>query len=148
MNYKGHLAGGFITFFGILYLLTMCGIVLAIEYKVLFFLICLFGSLFPDIDTKSKIQLWIYRAACITLLGTAWTFQSNPYTLFSAIILLIPLTVRHRGMFHNIWFLTFAPTMIALIMGFLYPTAWKLFYYATMFFISGVYSHLILDRSG
>ena len=146
MNYRSHLIGGAVVYTILLYLLNLFNVTLTLEQKCIALIICLFGALFPDFDTKSKIQIWLYRVAFISLLILAILFPYNPYIWVGALILLTPLIVNHRGIFHNIWFLTLLPIGVALVLSNFYPQNQLFFFIMTSFFIGGTLSHLILDR--
>ena len=141
-NYKGHLAAGFA-----LYAL----LVLLIGYSahslptLLEWLVCiLFGSLFPDVDTKSKGQKIFYSVLAgiyIVLL-----LQQN-YVLLSllAVCALLPLLVRHRGLTHSIWFI-FAICAGAIVYAYCaVPSMALRVLYDSIFFGIGALSHIILD---
>ena len=102
------------------------------------------GSLFPDIDTKSKGQKWFYRFWLAALLLLLLLKQ---YLLFVACALLAsaPLVVNHRGLFHKSWFLILAPCLVAAAFVWYMPGSWKAVFFATLFFVAGTLSHLLLD---
>ena len=142
-SYKGHLVGG-VAAFCLTY--SMYSIVCfppptsALEL----FLICIFGSLFPDIDTKSKIQLLLYRVimlAFILLLLLGYTYT----IIIGGFIFLLPLIVPHRSLFHNKWFISTLVLATALTGCYYIPHACQQIAQASLFFVVGVYSHLALD---
>ena len=57
-NYKGHIAGGVITYLVVLYCIKYTNPSVHTVLQGLVF--CLFGSLFPDVDVKSKGQKIFY----------------------------------------------------------------------------------------
>jgi len=141
-GYKAHLAAGAVTAAPLVYILqsqaSSPGVL------VLWAGFALAGSLFPDIDTKSKGQKWFYRfwlVALLIFLLLKW------YALFVACTLLAsaPLVVNHRGLFHKSWFLIFAPCCAAVAFIWYMPAAWKDVFWATLFFVAGTLSHLLLD---
>jgi hypothetical protein len=101
-NYKGHLFGGFVFGAGFVTLTglgTNSWLSLAEWFGFL-----LLGSLFPDIDTKSKGQKIFY----VTLLFLMIYCLINKYTalfILLSFVGLAPLLVHHRGLFHNPWFI-------------------------------------------
>lgn len=142
-NYKDHLAGGAIAF--------ACVLVAVTPYKhpVLLttteWLLCsLAGSLFPDIDIKSKGQKYFYFMILITLITLLAT---RNFTLFAiiSIIALIPLLTKHRGLFHRTWLIIGLPLLVWHITTIKYSILRELLFYDTIFFIAGALSHLWLD---
>src|SRR5580704_7375184 len=101
-GYRAHLVVGFLTYLPVAYWLT--------PYQsspfimMLGLLFCLMGSLFPDIDIKSKGQKLFYTLIFLLLL---FLLYFKMYCVFIIVALLggIPLLVGHRTIFHHIWFL-------------------------------------------
>ncbi len=148
-NYKTHLTGGFITFilivFVFTYILKQQNIIhLSLANATIFMLFCLFGSLFPDIDTKSKIQKYVYyplfAAIIITILTKNWVFLS-----ILSVLAFIPILVNHRQLTHKTWFVIFVPLLPVILSSSLSKTNSKELFIAYLFFVAGALSHLILD---
>lgn len=141
-GYKGHLVGGSCVFACGLFALKS----LSPSYATIAeWLLCtLAGSLFPDIDTKSKGQGIYYRLILCILL---FLLTQGNMQLFIAmsIISLIPLLVRHRGLFHKLWFVTCFPAVVSLILSIQFPMFATIIYFDAFFFIVGAISHLLLD---
>lgn len=141
-NYKKHLVGGFATYSVLLFLLRSFNptFIYAIEWLGL----CLFGSLFPDVDTKSKIQKIFY----ISLLLTLFLLMSQNklhLCLFLSFLGFSPLIVNHRGLFHKAWFLIAIATIFGCILikyNYMNSTIMTLH---ALFFIAGALSHIVLD---
>lgn len=144
-SYRVHLVGGFLTYVGILQCLKSVEPSVHTILQGLIF--CLLGSLFPDIDVKSKGQKVFYSMLLILLV---YLFVYQKYCMFMVMSFfgVIPLLVRHRGIFHHIWFLlalTLAATLCV--------RTWCGFYEQVMmtncwFFFAGSVSHVLLDRVG
>lgn len=141
-GYKGHLVGGLITYAVVAYMLKdhNPSAYMAFEW-------CVFacaGSLFPDVDVKSKGQKWLYWFLCI---GFFILLISRRYMLLGilSIIALVPMMVRHRGLFHKLWFIIAAPSTVAYIMAGYFPKYQTVIMYDTLFFVVGAVSHLWLD---
>lgn len=145
-GYKAHLAVGsavcgltYITTINVFQLPTLPQLPLCI-------FLGLVGSIFPDIDIRSKMQKIYYRMATLGVLVTLFLQAWTPFFILGAISCLIT-TLTHRTMTHHYWFLTVTPLFIVL-----YVSYWAnhLFHpgltYA-LFFIFGALSHVILDRS-
>ena len=146
MNYKGHILGGVVAYVLTLYTLKYLHYPLDAAHNIQWFLFCILGALFPDIDTKSKIQIWLYRLFfAIYLLLLILNPQPN-LLIFISILALIPLIVHHRGIFHRLYFLIGLPLGI---LGIIYATKPHLFVessFFAIFFIAGALSHLLLDN--
>lgn len=142
-SYKGHLWGSVVAYFLVLIFLTLP----SYSFLSLFEWLCcaLLGGLFPDIDTKSKGQKIFYFF--IMIVTSVFIFQSNRHALSCvSLCACLPLLVNHRGIFHSVWFIFFIiSTALALTYTFL-PKYFAIIAYDLIFFLSGVLSHLILDR--
>lgn len=144
-SYRVHLVGGFLTYAAILQCLKSADLSIYTIFQGLIF--CLLGSLFPDIDVKSKGQKVFYSMLLMLLI---YLFICQKYCMFMVMSFLgvIPLLVRHRGIFHHLWFLL----ALALAATWCVKT-WCGFYEQVMmtncwFFFAGSVSHVVLDRVG
>ena len=101
-SYKVHLVGGFVTYVLILHCIFSSEPTIATILQGLVF--CLLGALFPDIDVKSKGQKVFYSLLLILLL---YLLYHEKYCMFivMSFLAIIPILVRHRGIFHHLWFL-------------------------------------------
>lgn len=140
-GYRGHLIGGAVAAVPLLYLLrshvtliTFC----------LWSSLALIGSLFPDIDTKSKGQKLFYRFMIPVLLILLMLKRFTAFILLS-FISFTPLIVNHRGMFHRLWFIILPSLGLAGLIAWQYPTWGKDAFFAALFFVVGAVSHLVLD---
>ncbi|MDR3549846.1 MAG: metal-dependent hydrolase [Candidatus Babeliales bacterium] len=141
-GYKGHLIGGVVTYGLGLYVLSS----LHPSYATMAeWLLCvLAGALFPDIDIKSKGQKLFYRFLIVLF---AFLVASRRYQLliFISILAIVPMIVRHRGLFHKLWFVVGFPLLLALCLGAFFPVYRTILLYDVLFFIAGAISHLWLD---
>lgn len=142
-NYKCHLVGGLCA-----YLIVFFGLIGAhvVSFATAFewLLFALAGALFPDIDIKSKGQklfYWIVLLLMIVLLARGHT---QPLIII-AVLSMLPLVVRHRGIFHRLWFIIFIPVITAVILCHYFPYCHTTILYDCLFFIAGAISHLWLD---
>lgn len=141
-NYKGHLAGGLMAYAVGVYALYSCcpSFIIAAEW-----LLCaLAGALFPDVDVKSKGQKYFYWVVVALLILIA---INRRYDLLFVVSLfsILPMLVRHRGIFHQLWFIV-AVAVIAWCMSVAYmPTMGNRLMYDLIFFLAGAISHLWLD---
>jgi len=143
-NYKKHLIGGLGAYAVLLIILQRI-----IEPISLFsaaeWLVCsLAGSLFPDIDIKSRGQKYFYR---VILLVIIFLIIQRHFSLLamSSIMAVTPMLVRHRGIFHRLWFIILFPLTIWYIVSLSVPTISTILLFDLLFFIAGAISHLWLD---
>jgi len=142
-NYKGHLCGGLVA-----YVCVLCScismkpsVVTACEWL----LFTLAGALFPDVDVKSRGQKYFYYLVFIIFI--ILICQNNHHTVAClSVIAITPMLVRHRGIFHNIWFLIMISVGCWMLFSMLFPPLTKPLLINTLFFIVGCISHVALDR--
>ena len=103
------------------------------------------GALFPDIDIKSKGQQIFYRLLFMVL-AVCFFFQSPLVIATIAFLALIPLLVKHRGLFHNVGFLLALVAFVAYQLLLLFPQYQNQIMLDALFFALGVLSHIVLDR--
>ena len=142
-SYKGHLAGGVAAYVVVLQAIKY--LEPNIHIIIQGFLFCLLGSLFPDIDTKSKGQKVFYL---LLLLFLIYCLVMQRWNLFVVVSLLgiLPMLVRHRGLFHEIWFLFFIALFSTIIIKSLQSNYEHLLLANSWFFFAGCLSHVFLDR--
>ncbi len=143
-EHKTHLFVGFLVYVAVLYLVLFFGPI-SWERKIELLMYTLIGALFPDIDTKSKIQRVMYIMFFILLLLLAYTKQYIAATA-TGILACLPLMVHHRGIFHSILFLTFLGATAVFCTKLYYPAYTIIMLYNVIFFLAGVFSHLFADR--
>lgn len=141
-SYRGHIAGGMITYLTILQCIKYTNPNVHVIIQGLIF--CLLGSLFPDVDVKSKGQKIFYTLLLLALLYCLFVYR---WDLFIVLSLLgtVPLLVRHRGIFHQIWFLFCLTALIVLITRSRYGQYQNIFLSNGFFFFMGSLSHVLLD---
>lgn len=141
-GYKGHLAGGLTA-----YALTIfiCSWYSNSYAQLAEWLTCtLLGSLFPDVDVKSKGQNIFY---VVLFIGALILLAQQRYVTLSyvAVLAVIPLITRHRGLLHRFWFILLAVAGSAYALVQWYPTLESRIYVDAGFFLIGAASHLYLD---
>jgi hypothetical protein len=102
------------------------------------------GSLFPDIDTKSKGQHFFYRILTLIFIVLI-LIRHYKAVAFIGLLSLIPLIVHHRGVCHKVWFIVAVPSSVALLLASYLPACKYLFMYDAAFFILGALSHVWFD---
>jgi hypothetical protein len=142
-NFKGHLAGGFFIYLVVFYWIVSNQTV-SLTTSLEWLLFALAGSLFPDVDTKSKGQKIFYW---IVLFLAALLLSMSHMEAFVILgfLSLFPLLVRHRGIFHRTWFVILVPSLVASFCCMYMPNCSSIIMYDTLFFIMGALSHLWLD---
>src|SRR3990167_6420188 len=105
----------------------------------------LIGAFFPDIDTKSKGQLFLYK---VFLLLSLFAIVQKNFVLLGWIALLsaLPLIGRHRGLTHSFLFLFLLNAALLCVVAVAYPAYLRHAFYCLLFFGLGVASHIALDR--
>jgi membrane-bound metal-dependent hydrolase YbcI (DUF457 family) len=141
-NYKGHLVGGLGFYLIGLYILSFLSPTLPTALEWL--LCALAGSLFPDIDTKSKGQKIFYRILAVITVVLIFQQKFKPLLIIASCAL-IPIIVDHRGLFHMLWFVIGVPLIFAAIMSVSFPAYKDILFVDAFFFIGGAISHLLLD---
>lgn len=145
MTWRWHVLGGLIAY-GIGILLESCIGTVTFIKTIPLVAICLLGALFPDIDTTSKIRKIIYGKWLIVFFALLIFFNTNPAIITLAVLIsLLPLVVRHREIFHNIFFLALIPTTISLPLAWYFPNQSTLIFRCAYFFFLGALSHIMLD---
>lgn len=141
-NYKGHLVGGTV---GFVLVIFFCSLHQSSCTQLLEWLLCvLAGSLFPDIDTKSKGQKLFYAILCMVMFVCLVQEQLK---LLAGLALagMLPLLVNHRGIFHRLWFVMVLITVATFLLSTAYPFAQQRLIFDAAFFSLGAISHLYLD---
>lgn len=142
-NYKGHLAGGLIAYFIVLYFIIAAqSISLATGFEWLLFTLA--GALFPDVDIKSKGQKIFYCVMLLLMLVLLYHNQTQTLIIV-AILAMVPLLVRHRGIFHKLGFVLLIPLIIGVLLCAQAPHCSRVIMHDVLFFIAGAISHLWLD---
>ena len=141
-GYKNHVMGGIVAYGLTVYLLRSLH---PSASTLLEWLVCsVAGSLFPDIDIKSKGQKYFYSLFFCIFAGLLMVKRFEIVALMSCFCL-IPLLVNHRGLFHRPWFLIALPATLACVGGHCMPPCSDAFACNALFFIVGALSHVWLD---
>jgi hypothetical protein len=141
-GYKGHLVGGcvvYVVLISVVY--TQCPSYLVAGR----WLICaLAGSLFPDIDVKSKGQNYFYWLVLFMALILIARKQLHALACLS-LVSMTPMLVRHRGIFHRWWFIVAVGGALWMLALHYAPAYGKQVWGDALFFILGALSHVWLD---
>jgi membrane-bound metal-dependent hydrolase YbcI (DUF457 family) len=130
-NYRVHLIGGLTIFLITHYFMGP-------NRLIINFCCAMFGSVFPDLDTKSKVQIISYRLLGLFIIGLI--FLHAWYKVLCLVpFLLFPLVIHHRGITHSFWFIA----LISAFISFFLPTIGTL---GAINFFLGAISHILLDR--
>jgi hypothetical protein len=142
-GYKAHISFGILWYsiaLLIVYKIYMPSIILMGELAVCIAL----GSLFPDIDIKSKGQKYMYTIFFITAIPLLYMH----YFFIVAVggwLLCIPMMVKHRGIFHD----PLIMHMLIIVLWFLwyihFSSTAKQYILHVLCFTLGMYSHVMLD---
>lgn len=104
-GYRGHLIGGACAFALVLLCVTKPYTILNAAEWLCFTLL---GSLFPDVDIKSKGQKLFYRGVVVCALIFIMQQWWQALGVLGAMAL-FPQLCNHRGVFHEPWFLLVVP---------------------------------------
>jgi hypothetical protein len=141
-QYKEHIIGSVAAYAAVL---LVCSLYEAPTVSLLEWLAwAIAGGLFPDIDIKSKGQKYAYR---LFAGGTVYLAMQEKFRLLAALCLIacFPLTVKHRGIFHELWFIIALVATVVVMMTSCYPLHAHRILVCALFFIAGAISHLWLD---
>lgn len=141
-QYKTHVLGGLCSFAILRFVLHGYNPTFAASCEWLLFAIL--GSLFPDVDIKSKGQKIFYRF--LMILFVYYAFVQKVYHLsVIGCLAIFPLLVRHRGIFHRIWFIVLLGVAMILWAYFTFSRYTFIVFWDAIFFTSGAISHIWLD---
>ncbi len=143
-GYRGHLIGGTMTYLMIVQSLPHQFFPASVVASG--FVFCIAGSLFPDIDIKSKGQQLFYSVALFVLCLFLY-FERMDLFIGLSLLATVPLLVKHRGLFHQLWFLIFISITSGLLVGSIHDRYAPWAMYNALFFLAGAVSHIFLDRS-
>ena len=115
------------------------------ERKIELLMYTLIGALFPDIDTKSKIQRVMYIIFFTLLLLLAYTKQYAAATA-TGILACLPLNGASPGHFSFDILFNILGRIAILCTKFYYPAYTIIMVYNVIFFLAGVFSHLFADE--
>lgn len=141
-GYKGHLVGGFCAFVIMAYLCKTSQTTVPVLFG--WMLCTLAGSLFPDVDISSKGQKLLFRLLFVVFIGLLWLQQTHT-ALCVSLCSFVPLLVRHRGLFHRLWFIALLASIPLLWARAQSQHVYAMLWYPIIFFVVGAYSHVYLD---
>ncbi len=143
-QHKTHLFVGFLTYAALLYLALFIA-PFSFERKIELLMYALIGSLFPDIDTKSKIQRIMYSMLFVLFLLLMHTRQYGVAAILGPLMCL-PLMVHHRGIFHSPLFLAGLSATAVCLTAVYFPAYTHKMVFNCLFFLGGALSHLWADK--
>ena len=147
MTYKWHIIGGAIAYSCILLGLSVLSFSISLDSSILWFFISIFGALFPDIDTQSKIRRLLYGKWLFVLFGILILLKTSSMVLiFLTFLAILPFVAKHRGFFHSIFLLVGLPVTLSITLSWYYPTQAYVIITSSIFFIAGALSHVLLDK--
>lgn len=141
-RYKAHVLGGFCCY---LIILLGCGFHGApLLQRMEWLLWTVVGSLFPDIDVKSKGQQLVYTLLALLLLLLICA-QRYMIAAWIGAAAMIPIVTKHRGVWHELWFLGCITAAGSYQLMKIFPAASTRIMADAAFFGLGFISHLVLD---
>ncbi len=142
-SYKEHLVGGTVSF-GAMLLIVSRWYYPTAPTTIEWLFCSLAGSLFPDIDIKSKGQKYFYWCILIALVIISIKKRFD-ILVGCSVISVMPMLVKHRGIFHRLWFVIGFPLLLWFLISLQFPQLRLMILLDVIFFISGAVSHLWLD---
>jgi len=144
---KSHLIGGVISYFIFVMGLRSMNIFIPNFNLILYFFLCVFSSLIPDIDMKrSKIHRYLVYIIVLISILIALNSRSEIFfyvPIFIGILFLIILkNVKHRKFFHSIKF----GILYSILLGIVFYSFLGDFVIPACVAFTGFFSHLVLDR--
>lgn len=147
-KYYWHLVVALFSFFALFILLNGMELELPLTTWIFSLLACLFGGLFPDIDSKnSKIHrifvdfLVVAIAVIIIMYVKEWTTMLWLLLFWFLLSGFVFLPLKHRGFIHSVW----TAAMFGFILGLISQIAIESFVPGFFAFL-GYFSHLAIDR--
>lgn len=113
-------------------------------YELTWFTLGIAGSLFPDIDIKSKGRFWYDRALLCAAAGCLLIQQLVGLGIV-ALLYVIPRVLRHRGATHQPMLIVLATAIVATTLTHYAHLERNFIIISALFFIAGVFSHVLLD---
>lgn len=118
----------------------------ALSWMVINDLLWIFvGALFPDSDTASKGRRLF---ALILIPGGIIAYLLGHLILAAvcAAVIILLVFVKHRTLFHNLWFLAGLTALFVVCLVYAIPEITWPVVRSGIFFLLGAWSHLVLDR--
>ncbi len=145
-SYKVHIMGGAVTYLLVYKLSEAFSLLPQFPpmYQMLFLGITLLGSIFPDIDIKSKMQRLFFISALITLPLLLYFGQIDLF-IYAGLLCILPIILRHRTITHRAWFLICAPASCAIILSAHNQSLSSIIFSSCTYFSMGALSHIVLD---
>lgn len=141
--YRGHLVGGLIFYLILMVICSVCQNRLVFSLSGL--VATLAGSLFPDIDVRSSGQNLFLKLLLLVMILCLFLQASVPLSLL-LIFSFLPLIFPHRGLFHDLYFISVFVILFSGSLVYAMPSSWRTIVMIALFFLLGVISHLILDK--
>lgn len=145
-GYRVHIGGSIVAGLLILLLLVNIGMYIIDPQQVaVLIMLCILGALFPDIDTDSKGKRIFYSGMLLLSLALIY-FKEFRWAAYLGILAMLPGISAHRGWTHTWWAMLMVPMPMLVLPYYLYgqPFPTLLPYYVA--FVTGYFSHLLLDR--
>ncbi|OEU69670.1 MAG: hypothetical protein BA863_16670 [Desulfovibrio sp. S3730MH75] len=145
-GYKVHIGGSIVAGLLVLLLLVNLGLyIIEPQQLTILLVLCILGALFPDIDTDSKGKRIYYSGMLILSLALIY-FKEFQWAAYLGVLAMLPGVSAHRGWTHTWWAMLLVPMPMLLLPYYVYgqPFPTLLPYYVA--FVTGYFSHLLLDK--
>jgi hypothetical protein len=145
-GYKAHLTAGLVTFLVIGHwgptMLHFSHLSVQTTFTAL--LLTLFGSIFPDIDTKSVAQLLFYKIILIISVICV-AYQQFEYLILIGPLSILPVITHHRTLTHRPLFFCTLALFCTLLFGLITQKTFFAGLPGCLYFCAGALSHILLD---
>ncbi len=141
-GYRGHALGAFglsipLVFVGVWWGVSPLMLVVDVAFMV-------WGAFFPDVDTSGRGRRFFYALLLMFILVSLLVKSVWMAGACAAVGVLASLS-RHRGIFHNIYFLFLLVAGMCGWLSFIIPKFRSEILQAGLFFFLGCFSHIFMD---
>ena len=144
-SYKVHLIGGVATYAGITAIASLTPLEsFSTPFQLLLVGCALTGSIFPDIDIASRIQIIFFRIMFVTL-PLLLFFKYFTSFVCMALLSISLVVIKHRTLTHRVWFLLLLTVAGVSTVFIKHPAFTTLACMAGLHFFVGSISHIALD---
>lgn len=145
-SYQGHIVGGSVAYALLYSFIRLTSIItFSLPEQILLVGFTLLGALFPDIDVYSKMQQILFKSLLL-LLPCALFMQHLNGFIFLCAATAVCITVQHRTVTHNLFFIIFFSVSSCMFAYYQRPELINFITIAGIHFFIGAFSHLVLDR--
>ena len=144
-GYKAHIAVGLSSCLVMLYVIKSLTIMCPTFLQIIGCLaVAVLGSIFPDIDTTSKMQRLFFIFSSLAILASIF-FQAWFFFFNLSFITVVVTLLKHRTLTHSAWFIFTLSLLSVFLSSFLFHEISYTSVLIALCFAIGACSHIILD---